>query len=149
VSNPPLMKAPPPPRIRKISAPVNRFVSIGKRQFTLSRGEHLEHYKNDVHWSDQWPILYQGKRAGILIRSLTYGTTAAGKPRWHASTRELYWTHSPDAPTGIGFDVSAFDTAREALIAWGRSADQILDWEEGKPIRSIYSKTGVYQKEAS
>jgi hypothetical protein len=133
----------------KLSAPANSFLSIGGRRFTLTRGEHLTRSPTDPLWSDHFPILFKGKRAGILIRSLTYGTTAAGKPRWHASTRELYWTHSPDAPTGIGFDVSAFDTAREALIAWGRSADQILDWEEGKPIRSIYSKTGVYQKEAS
>lgn len=131
----------------KLSAPVNSFVSVGSRRFTLSRGEHLARSTTDPLWSDQWPILFKGKRAGTLIRDLSYGLTADGKPRWRASIRELYWSRASDAPTGIGFDVSAFDTAREALVAWGHSADQILDWEEGKPIRSIYSKTGVYQRQ--
>jgi hypothetical protein len=36
------------------------------------------------------------------------------------------------APVGVGFDVGPFDTAKECLAAWGRSADQLLDWAKGK-----------------
>lgn len=132
----------------KLSAPINAFTTPGGRRFTLSRGTHSERFAGDTLWGDSFPILYDGKRAGLLFRSLSYGVTKAGKPRWHASTRNLYWTHAPGAPTGIGFDVAAFDSARECLAAWGRSADQILDWEEGKPVRNGYSRTGVSQKEA-
>ena len=50
------------------------------------------------------------------------------------------------APAGIGFDVASFDTPEKCLRAWGRSADQILDWSEGKRVKTIYSKTGYVQK---
>lgn len=123
--------------------PVKEFKSPGNRRFTVGQGEHQG---NETHWSDVWPILYRGKPAGQLFRNLNYGKTAKGQPRWQASTRELFWSLASDAPTGLGFDVAAFDTAKEALAAWSRSADQLLDWVAGKPVPSIYSKTGVYQR---
>jgi hypothetical protein len=135
--------------VKLLSSPINSFTSAKGRRFTLSRGERRpERFPGDTIGYDSFPILYEGKRAGLLFRSLNYGRTAKGKPRWHASTRELYWTYAADAPTGVGFDVAAFDSARECLAAWGRSADQILDWEEGKPVQNGYSKTGVSQKAA-
>jgi hypothetical protein len=131
----------------RIYAPINSFTSVGGRRLTLSRGERRpERFPGDTIWCDSFPILYEGKRAGLLFRSLNYGRTAKGKPRWHASTRELYWTYAADAPTGVGFDVAAFDSARECLAAWGRSADQILDWKDGKPVQNVYSKKDVCKK---
>lgn len=131
----------------KLAPPVPTFQSRGGREFGVEGGEHDERWEGDPLWSDSWPIVYEGRPAGKLFRSLSYGTGATGAPRWHASTRELYWSKAPDAPTGIGFDVAAFDTAEQALAAWARSADEILDWAAGKPVQSIYAKTGVFQKD--
>ena len=126
--------------------PPSHFTTPGGRIFTLGRVEHSrERPPRDSFWSDTWRILYEGKPAGSLSRNLNYGTTADGKPRWQGSLRELVWS-GPLPPTGIGFDVSAFDTPTEALAAWGHNADQVLDWRAGKPVRSIYSKTGVLQR---
>jgi hypothetical protein len=122
------------------------FTSPAGRAFTVGPGEHTERWPGDPLWHDAWPILHEGKPAGRLYRDLSYGRTEAGLPRWYATTRELYWAKASDAPIGVGFDVAAFDSALEGLASWGRSADQILDWAEGKPVRSIYSKTGVFQK---
>lgn len=127
-------------------APVEAFSSVGGRQFTLAEGTHTERYAGDPLWSDQWPILYNGAPAGVLFRSLNYGLGPTGLPRWQASTRKLFWAYAADAPRGVGFDVAGQDTAEECLAAWAHSADQILDWHEGKEIKSIYSKTGRYQR---
>lgn len=129
-----------------LAPPVQTFTSRGGRQFGVEAGEHDERWEGDPLWSDSWPIVHEGRTAGKLFRNLSYGTGATGAPRWQASTRELFWAKAPDAPTGIGFDVAAFDTAEQALAAWARSADEILDWAAGKPVRSIYAKTGVFQK---
>jgi hypothetical protein len=126
--------------------PLASFSSEGGRTFTVEAGLHSERWEGDPLWNDAWPIRLDGNKAGKLFRNLNYGVTAEGLPRWHASTRELYWSKAGDAPTGIGFDVSAFDTPELALAAWARSADQILDWSEGKPVPSLYSKTGFFQK---
>ncbi len=131
----------------EMKPPVDTFTSPAGRAFTVGLGEHSERWPEDPLWDDTWPILHEGKPAGKLYRSLSYGRTTAGLPRWHASTRELFWAVADDAPIDIGFDVAAFDTPEQALAAWALSADQILDWAEGKPVRSIYSKTGVFQKE--
>lgn len=126
--------------------PITTFTSPGGRVFTVDPGEHEERWEGDPLWNDIWPILYEGNPAGKLIQNTSYGRTSSGQPRWQATTRELFWTMASDAPTGVGFDVSAFDTAEETVAAWARSADQVFDWAEGKPVHSIYSKTGVYQK---
>lgn len=123
------------------------FTTVGGRRFTVGAGEHMERYQGDTLWSDHWPILLNEESAGTLFRSLNYGLGKTGEPRWQASTRGLYWSHAGDAPIGIGFDVAAFDTANEALAAWGRSADQILDWEAGKPVPNIYAHSGVSQRQ--
>lgn len=135
-------------RAEVIAPPIASFESKG-RSFYLSGGRHVERFPDDARWFDEWPIMFEGEPAGRLFRSHDYGKTDGGLPRWHASITDLRWTKGRGAPTGIGFDVAAFDTAEEALAAWGRSADQILDWSEGKPVRSMYSKSGVFQKKAS
>ncbi len=131
-----------------LEPPIASFTSKAGRTFTVEAGEHSERWPEDPLWSDIWPIHFEGQAAGKLYRNLSYGKTAEGLPRWQATTRELFWTRASDAPTGIGFDVAAFDTAEQAFAAWARSADQILDWAEGKPVPSVYSKTGVFQKGA-
>jgi hypothetical protein len=125
-------------RARLLRAPVASFTSPGGRAFTVGDGRHSGRWDGDSLWCDEWPVLLDGEQAGKLFRSLKYGTTADGQPRWHATIRQLYWDKAHDAPTGIGFDVAAFDTAEQALAAWGRSADQILDWFEGKPVMGSY-----------
>lgn len=130
-----------------IQPPLTSFVSPGGRTFTVEPGEHWERFPDDNLWHDGFPILFEGKPAGKLYRSESYGRTAKGDPRWQASTRDLFWTADVrDAPTGIGFDVAAFDTAEACLVAWGRSADQILDYAEGKPVVTSYVKGGIAQK---
>jgi hypothetical protein len=123
--------------------PLPAFTSPGGREFTIADGEHSARYDGDPLWFDVWPILYNGEFAGKLYRDTSYGTTADGAPRWHATTRDLYWSYASDAPTGIGFDVAAFDSAEAACSAWARSADQILDWSEGKAVVGSY---GVVQR---
>ena len=128
---------------RALPPPVESFTSAGGRVFAVAVGEHEERWHGDALWTDVWQILLDGVPAGKLIRDLAYGTTASGEPRCHATTRDLYWARAGDAPTGIGFDVAAFDSAEQALAAWGRSADQICDWAEGKPVIGSY---GVVQR---
>jgi hypothetical protein len=114
------------------------FTSPGGRRFSIGG-----HEGSEGPWGreDGWIISYQRKPAGKLFRNQTYRDLP-----WHASTRQIFWRFASDAPTGIGFDVAAFATLQEVLEAWGRSADQILDWAEGKAVRSIYSKTGSFQR---
>ena len=111
--------------------PAKSFKSQGGRSFTVSPGSHFERFKGDTVWHDEWPILHKGKPAGKLFRSLTYGLTEQGEPRWHASVSGLRWM-GDGVPDRIGYDVAAFDTFKDAFEAWGHSADQILDWREGK-----------------
>lgn len=123
-----------PPKL--ITTPPASLESDKGRLFIIGGGEHHERYHGDPQWSQLWPISYDGKPAGKLYCNESYGKTADGKPRWQATTRELYWRYAADAPSGpgvgIGYDVAAFDTPEEALAAWGRSADQILDYHERK-----------------
>lgn len=110
------------------------FTSPGGREFTVGKGvHHGERFPGDTFWSDHYQISYNDKPAGKLYRSLHYGKTAEGSPRWHATVRELYWENSSSLPANFrgGFDVAAFDTSEAALKAWGRSADEILDAAEG------------------
>jgi len=126
--------------------PPSRFTTSGGRVFTLGPVEHSkERPPHSSFWYDRRPIFYKGKRAGSLLRNMNYGTTVDGKPRWQGSLNDLRWSGELP-PTGIGFDVSAFDTPLEALAAWGHNADEVLDWRAGKPVRSIYSKTGILQR---
>jgi hypothetical protein len=113
-------------------APPRSFTSAGGRTFTIGPVDRAG--PRDPRWGELWPILYNGEQAGKLFQDGNYGPNLP----WHASTRELYWKYASDAPTGVGFDVAAFATARQALDAWGRSADQILDWAEGKPVHTGY-----------
>lgn len=132
-------------KTRKVKAPVKSFLSKGGRTFTITTGVYEERFKGDTFAGTAFEISYEGKPAGILWRDTMY----AAPLEWHASTRHLFWTRAADAPTGIGFDVAAFATIDEVLTAWARSADEILDWSEGKVVHTIYSKTGTFQKAAS
>jgi hypothetical protein len=115
-------------------APPGSFTSAGGRTFTLGPVDRsTPRYPRP---GALWPILYNGEQAGKLFQDENYGPDMP----WHATTRELYWKFASDAPTGVGFDVSAFATAQQALAAWGRSADQILDWAEGKPVHGMYGR---------
>lgn len=132
--------------LHSLHAPLASFTSAGGRAFTIAPGTHSERWDGDSLWYDEWPILFDGEPAGKLYRDLKYGVTPSGDPRWHATTRALYWSHAADAPTGIGFDVAAFDSAEDACAAWARSADQILDWNEGKQVVGSY---GAVQRSAA
>lgn len=112
--------------------PIKAFSSAGGRTFTVKEGTHDERWDGDPLWMKTWPITYKGKPAGKLFQSLNYGTTKSGEPRWHASTREIYWAYVKGEAQGIGYDVAAFDSAKEALGAWADSADQILDFAARK-----------------
>ncbi len=121
---------------KSLRPPVPSFTSAKRRRFTVGPGAHSERFPGDALWSDTWPILLGGKQVGSLSRNLNYGTGATGEPRWQASLSALRWASAMDAPVGIGYDVAAFDTAKECLAALGRSADQLLDWakSEGRDI---------------
>jgi hypothetical protein len=138
-----------PHKMPKGDAPPKSFTSPGGRAFKLGRAEHVKpRYKGDTFWSDTWPIFLNGKEAGAVWRNLTYGTTAEGKPKWSASLTKLVWS-GPMPPTGLGFDVSGCDTAADCLAKFAHNADQVLDWREGKAVRSMYSKTGSYRREGT
>ena len=111
------------------------FTSPGGRRFTIAG-----HKSEDSPWGieEQWTIFYRGKPAGKLFRDSQYGKELP----WHATTRQIYWQYASDAPTGVGFDVSAFATIDEVFKAWGHSADQILDWSEDKLVSTLASASG-------
>jgi hypothetical protein len=90
---------------------------------------------DDQLWSEMWPIHHSDVRAGMLYRSLNYGTTATGKPRWSGMTRDLYW--GAGSPKGIRFDLPTFDSAEEALSAWSEVADDILNKSEDEVVNFI------------
>lgn len=110
-----------------------KFRSPAGRQFAVAaRMEPAGYYQ----------ILKGGKVVGKLWKSDKYGPE---KP-WQVTTRELYWSGGGELPLGLGFDGGPHRTARGALAEFGRIADDVLDYREGKPVRSIYSKKGLYQK---
>lgn len=121
---------------KSLRPPVPSFTSAKRRRFTVGPGKHEERFPGDTLWSDTWPILLGGKQVGSLSRNLNYGTGATGEPRWQGSLNALRWQRAGGPPVGIGYDVAAFDTAKECLAAWGRSADELLDWakSEGKAV---------------
>jgi len=133
-------QAPAPVTPPSHDAPPRSFTSAGGRAFTL--GPANRSTPRDPRPGVLWPIFYNGAQAGKLFQDENYGPS---KP-WHATIRELYWKHAADAPTGVGFDVAAFATAEQALDAWGRSADQILDWAEGKPVYTGYGNKGPQRR---
>lgn len=121
-----------------------RHVSHGGRVFYTEIERPNVHNRSPD--GETWIILYEGALAGRLYRDDMYGRTSIGALTSHASTRGLYWRYASDAPIGIGFDVSGCDSVEEAMAAWLRKADEILDWSEGIPVSSIYSRTGVTQR---
>lgn len=98
-----------------------RFKSPRGRAFTVDE----EPEQSDEHLT-YFRIRLEGAHAGKLYDSDHYGP---GLP-WSATTRELYWAKTGGRLERAGFDVAAFRTARDALAAWARSADQILDFRE-------------------
>lgn len=120
------------------------FRSPGGRRFTVSpRVErNPPRFEGDSLWSEHRAILKGRKQVGKLWESEKYGPDLP----WAVTTRELSWSGGDLPPTGIGFDGGPHATAAEALAEFGRIADQVLDWREGKRVPSIYSKTGSYKK---
>lgn len=90
-------------------------------------------FPGDPLWCDTFEVTLDGHPAGKLFRSESYGRTADGEPRWHASisglrNRLLKW--GEDGPTPYMFDVAAFDTFEECFAAWARHADGLLAWHK-------------------
>jgi hypothetical protein len=141
-------KVPYPKTTSGKDAPPKVVTSPGGRTFTLGKVEREKpRYKGDIRWDDTWPVLLDGKEVASLSRNLNYGTTPDGKPKWQGSLTKLNWSGKLP-PTGLGFDVSGCDSAKECLEQMARNADGVLDWREGKEVRSIYSKTGSYKSGA-
>lgn len=133
-------------KLPKGCAPPKSFTSPGGRRFMVGKNEPVKpRFKGDTFWSDNWPIYMDGKEVMSLSRNLTYGVGPEGKPRWQGSLTKLNWSGGLP-PTGLGFDVSGCDTAAECLERMGRNADEVLDWREGKDVKSMYSKTGSYKR---
>lgn len=109
-----------------------RFKSPGGRHFHVAAGA-------DEHGG--YPVRRGRKRVGTLWND---ARSYPDNP-WRVSTRQLAFAGAVP-PTGIGFDGSPKSTRAEALADFGRIADEVLDWRAGKKVRSIYSKTGFYQK---
>jgi hypothetical protein len=134
-------------KLPKGDGPPRSFTSPGGRHFTLGKAEHIKpRFKGDTFWSDTWPVLLNGKEVMSLWRNLNYGLGPTGKPRWQGSLTKLQWSGGGLPPTGLGFDVSGCATAADCLERMGRNADDVLDWREGKEVKSIYSKTGSYKR---
>lgn len=121
----------------RVPPPVRAFTSAKGRRFAVRPGVHHSRHAGDPFRCDEWIIEYEGEPAGKIFRDLVYGRD---KLRWHATTRQLYWRLAVDAPTGIGFDVAAFDTVEEVARAWANSADQILDWHAGEEVVTLYGR---------
>ena len=127
--------------VMKMKVPKS-FRSPGGRRFTVSpRVERNARWEGDPLWSEKRAILRGKKQVGKLWESDKYGPD---RP-WQVTTRELSWGGELP-PTGIGFDGGPHATAAEALAEFGRIADEVLDWRDGKRVPSIYSKTGSYKK---
>ncbi len=118
------------------------FQSAGGRTFYVGKGEHDAGYGD--RWSDRFPILMDGKEVGDIYQNTNYGLTKDGKGRWQGSLNKLRWA-GPLAPTGLGFDVAAFDSPEDVLSAWGRNADQVLDWREGKRTPELEAQARPYR----
>jgi hypothetical protein len=123
--------------VPKAEAPPKAIVTPGGRRLTLGALEREKpRYKGDISWSDNWPVLLDGKEIASLSRNLNYGTTPEGKPRWQGSLTKLRWLGSVP-PTGLGFDVSGCDSAKDCLRRMGHNMDQVFDWREGRETPSL------------
>jgi hypothetical protein len=152
IGNPKDVRVEPGRKTREATVTIGKIWVIrskGGRRFHLGPGKRCERYLDDSLWDESWPIYYGKLEVGTLWRDLNYGSGASGQPRYHASGRWHPVTDSWSLPTGLGFDVAAFDTSVEALVAWSHSADQVFDYEAGKRVPNIYSKTGYSQKKAA
>ena len=128
---------------KKIPRPEGRksFETPVGHAFLIGEGE-----REETSGSERWDIFFEEGRAGTIFRNLNYGLGKTGEPRWSGSTRRIYWRLAADAPIGIGFDVSAFDTLDEVLEAWGHSVDEIIAWSRGERVENIRDKRGYSQK---
>lgn len=125
----------------KVERVPKSFKSPGGRRFIVS--SHIDRSASGPYrFAQSRAILKGGKQVGKLWESDSYGPELP----WQVTTRELSWGGGGLPPHGIGFDGGPHATVSEALAEFGRIADQVLDWRAGKRVRSIYSKTGSYQK---
>jgi hypothetical protein len=140
-----------PSVMSKLVPPFKSFTTAGGRRFTIGPGEHEERFPGDDRfWSDTYPIFHGKKEVGKLYRNLNYGEGPHG-PRWGISGK-LTWMlkRKESVPLGLGFDVVGKDTAELAVLEWGRNADRLLDWDEGKiEVRNPWESSGRPTKQKS
>jgi hypothetical protein len=110
-----------------------RIVSPCGRVFKIKDGTHTPpRFKGDhVMVGTVWPVEYEGEHAGSIWLDLMYDRES---PTFHASATQLLWRFASDAPNGVGFDVDMCKTREEVIDRWARRADEILDWNEGRPV---------------
>lgn len=125
-------------------APPASFVSPGGRKFTTKKME-KDHPVGEV-----WAVFYAGKRVGSIWITRSYGPD----PEWMGDVKELSWSGPTFPPTGLGFDSGPEASLSSLIEKWSRTADDLLDYYAGKPVRSMYAggkshrgKPGVYQLE--
>lgn len=91
-------------------------------------------FPDDTLWSKRHAVLGpDGNEAGSIFYSPTYGLPCT----FHGSLSQLRWStpgyvSSREGSWG-GYDTGPSPTLEEALAAWGRSADFVLDWADAHP----------------
>src|SRR5271156_3148625 len=125
---------------RSLEPPLKRFTSPNGRTFTVGRGEHKARWPEDPLWSDSYPILRSKDQVGTLFRNMNY-SRGSESPTWQASLSFLRWRTTFELPRGVGFDIGPQKTAREALAAWGRNADEVLNFFEKEQERRERERT--------
>ena len=125
------------------------FKSDEGRTFAVGPGKHEESYPNDPSWWDEFPVLLDGKQVGWIRQDDYYSVKRDGKrdanSRWRGGVGQLMWAGGGEVPTGLGFDIGPCDTPEEALHKLGRSADEVLDWREGKRTPELEAQARPYR----
>lgn len=119
---------------------MNTFTTPGGRTFTVGAPE--EDHPPHVHpsfYSIVWRITNaDGREVGAIYQTSNYGRTPSGGRFFQGSLSKLIWMQPEMPPTGVGFDVGPEATMERVLERWGRNADQVLDWTDGKPVHASY-----------
>lgn len=130
-------------RDRSIGSPPRSFVSPGGRRFFVSKDDLV----GDA--PESWTVRLGGKRVGSLWITKNYGPT----PMWAGNVKELVWSGPVFPPDDLGFDSGPAPTVSDLILRWSVTADRLLDYYAGKPVRSIYAggkshkgRQGYYQR---
>ena len=106
--------------------PRKSFESPAHHRFDIGQGKRTESYPGDPHWLETWPILYEGKSAGTLLRNAVHG--------WGADARSLKSAHAPTGGGDLGFDMFALGTADKAIVAFATRADAIFKYKRERVL---------------